>query len=108
MSLETLNIMNGHRKEATENSPASETFSIVGGVAPDDTFKGIWDRSPFVENKDAGNVLQKNMHSRIMVNSRPVGLTPKTTKITREGSLIEYTFQRYLIDDEGQGLLWLA
>jgi hypothetical protein len=43
-----------------------------------------------------------------MVNSRPVGLTPKTTKITREGSLIEYTFQRYLIDDEGQGLLWLA
>ena len=104
MSLETLAIMNNHRKEATENSPASEEFTIVGG----DTFRGIFDRSAIDESEDKGHVLEKNIHARIMVDSKPTGLIERTSKITREGqSTPEYTFQFYDVDDEGQGLVWL-
>jgi hypothetical protein len=104
MSQSTLDIMNGHRKEAVENSPSSETFSIVGGEL---TFKGIFDRSPEADNKDKGNIQQKQLKPRIMVNSKPIGLTEHLTMITRENGIQTFKFSFYEIDDEGQGLVWL-
>jgi hypothetical protein len=96
--------MNGHRKEAVENSPASEEFTIVGVGS----FRGSWDRSAVDESEDKGRVKEKNIHARIMVNSVPSGLTERTSKITREGETTpEYIFSFYDVDDEGQGLIWL-
>ena len=103
MSLESLAIMNGHRKQAVEYSPSSEEFTIVGGG----TFRGIFDRSAIDENKDKGNIKQKNLHARITVDSLPSGLTERTSKIKREGSSTELTFLFADLDDEGQVLLWL-
>ena len=103
MSLTTLAIMNGHRKEAVENSPSSETFTIVGVG----TFKGIFDESAIDESEDKGHVLEKNVHARITVDSIPSGLVERTSKVTREGDTKEYTFSFYDVDAEGQGLVWL-
>jgi len=106
MSVETIDIMNEHRKNQIEQSPSSETFQIVGGS----TFKGIFDRSHFEENKDSGNVTQKKPFPIIMVNIRPADLTEKSSKIRRENFQIgdkEYIFNYIGTDDEGIPILWL-
>lgn len=104
MSAETLAIMNGHRKQAVEYSPASEEFTIAGVG----TFRGIFDKSAIDESEDGGHVEQKNIHTRIMVDSVPSGLVERVSKITREGEVLpEYTFSFYDVDEEGQGNVWM-
>jgi hypothetical protein len=106
MSQTTLDITRRHRKAQTENSPFSEEFQIVGGG----TFKGIFDRSHIEDEKDRGNVTQKQTNPMIQVAERPDGLTERTSKIRREGWTSgdkEYTFFFYGIDDEGVPVVWL-
>jgi len=106
MSFDTVNIMRDHRKNQIETSPFSETFQIVGGS----TFKGIFDKAHFQDNKDSGNVTQKKLNPLIMVSEKPVGLTERSTKIRREGWTIgdyEYTFFKIGTDEEGIPILWL-
>jgi len=104
MSLDTLSILEYHREQAVENSPSSETFTIVGSGS---TFKGIFDKSAVNESEDSGHVTEKNIHARIMVAKRPSGLTERSTKIVRENGIDTYTFSFYDIDEMGQGLLWM-
>lgn len=105
MSLTTLEIMNGHRKAAVENSPASEEFTIVEGG----NFKGIFDESHIENNKDSGNVTQKKIKPRIMVDSLPEELVnqERISKIQRENGE-EYTYQFFGKDKEGIAIIWLV
>lgn len=102
MSLETIDLMREQRTAQIEESPASETFQIVGGS----TFKGVFDRANFSDSKDKGNVKNQFLRPCIMVSVVPSGIEERTTKIQREeGS--EYTLFFIGKDDEGIPLLWL-
>ena len=103
MSAEALTIMNQHRQDCTENGYSSESF-LIDGV---DGFRGTFDKSHIEEKDDKGNVAQKNIHPRIMVNSMPSGLQGNVTKIVRVSTSTEYIFNFYGVDSEGIGLVWL-
>jgi hypothetical protein len=106
MSVETIDIMNEHRKNQIELSPSSEEFQIVGGS----TFRGIFDRAHVENNKDGGNILQKNLTPVIMVPVKPAGLSENVSKIRRENYQVgdkEFTFKFIGLDEEGIPLIWL-
>jgi hypothetical protein len=103
VSIEALNAQRQQRKYCTENGYSSEQFEIVGGVF----FYGTFDKSHIEEKNDSGNVQQKNIYPRIMVDSMPDGLQGNVTKIIRVSTGLEYTFSFYGTDLEGIGLVWL-
>ncbi len=104
MSQATLDIMNQHKSNQLELSPASEEFHIVGGGS----FFGIFDES-HIENKanTQSNVTQKKLSPRIMVTSRPIGIDEQESIIQRANGA-KYTFKFFGIDEEGIAIIWLV
>ena len=104
MSKTAIDLMRVDRKNAVEESAASETFQIVGGG----TFKGVFDRTWDDGNKDKGGAVKKTLRPFIMVNERPAGLTERTSLIQREDETETLRFFAEGKDTEGIPILWLA
>lgn len=98
--------MDPHRaslKKQIEEGQFSESFRL-----PDEReFRGIFDKTHLVENRDEGHVSQKKLMSRILVWEIPDSLTERETSIVRLKTGNVYTYLFGDIDDQGVPVLWL-
>ena len=97
-------IYNAHRAEQVSNGPFSESF-IVDPAGSALEYRGVFDESFIADNKDQGNVRQKQLKARFTVAEIPPGIVFKQTKLSYDSR--NWIIQSSGKDQNGMPVLWL-